>query len=133
VAATEVGWGPAAEGLQCRLRPVKRICAAGESPTFKIDLCNRGGRVFAFLGGEHAPVHQFSIDGRGRRWPARPPTDGKAQALGPGVEVLDLPVTLPADAQSLLTPGRHIIQFAFSFEGVEVVSNPVEIEIIGSR
>ena len=89
--------------------------------------------MFAFLRGEQAPVHHFSIDGRWRRWPSPAPTDGKVQALGPGVEVLDLPATLPADARSLLTPGRHVVQVAFSFEGVEVVSNPVEIEIVGSH
>ena len=129
----EVGWGPAAEGLQCRLRPTRAVVAAGENPAFRIDLCNRGGRVFAFLCGEQAPVHQVSIDGRWRRWPDRPPTDGKIRALGPGVEVPDLPVILRGDARSFLSPGRHIVQFAFSFEGVEVVSNPVEIEILGSR
>jgi len=55
------------------------------------------------------------------------------QALGPGVEILDLSAVLPHDARSLLTPGRHVIQVAFSFEGIEVVSNPVDIEIAGSR
>lgn len=133
VAPIEVGWGPAAEGLQCRLRPTRRVVAAGENPAFRIDLCNRGGRVFAFLCGEQAPVHQVSIDGRWRRWPERPPTDGKIRALGPGVEVADLPVILSADTQPSLSPGRHIVQFAFSFEGVDVVSNPVEIEIVESR
>jgi len=132
-APLEVGWGPAAEGLQCRLRPTRHVVAAGEEPAFKIDLCNRGGRVFAFLCGEQAPVYQVSIDGRWRRWPDRPPTDGKIRALGPGVEVPDLPAILRGDARSFLSPGRHVVQFAFSFEGVEVVSNPVEIEIVGSR
>jgi hypothetical protein len=113
------------------LRPARRAYTVGESPAFKIDLCNRGGRVFAFSRGEQAPVHEFSIDGRRRRWPDRPPTDGKIQAFGPGASVLDLPVTLPGEAQSLLAPGLHIVRFAFSFEGVEVVSNPVQIEIIG--
>jgi hypothetical protein len=133
IAPVEVGWGPAAEGLQCRVRPVRRAWAAGESPAFRIDLRNQGGRVFAFVRGEQAPVHEFSIDGRRRRWPVQTPTEGKVQALGPGVEVLDLPAVLPGDAQSLLTPGLHAVQFAFSFEGIEVLSNPVQIEIIGTR
>ncbi len=132
-APAEAQWGPAAEGLQCRLRPGRRVCPAGESPTFRIDLCNHGGRVFAFPRGEQAPVHGFSIDGHWHRWPRGPATDGKARALGPDTEVLDLSAALPANARPLLGPGRHVVQFAFSFEGVEVVSNPVEIEIIESR
>lgn len=133
IVPAETMWGSEAEGLQCRVRPTRRVCVAGESPAFKIDLCNRGGRVFAFVRGEQAPVHRFSIDGRWHPWPDRPPTDGRVQALGPGVEVLDLPVTLPADARPFLGPGPHVIRFAFSFEGVEVVSNSVEIEILGAR
>lgn len=131
--AAEVTWGPVSDGLQCRLRPIKRVYAPGESPAFKIDLRNRGGRVFAFFRGEQAPVYQFSIDGQWHRWPTRPPTEGKVQAFGPGVEFLDLPVTLPPDARPLLTPGPHTVQLAFSFEGVKVVSNPVEIEISESH
>lgn len=129
----EVRWGPAAEGIQCRLKPVKRACPAGESPAFNIDLCNRGDRVFAFLHGEQAPVYRFAIDGRWRRWPEPAPADGRTLALGPGVEVLDLPAALPADARPLLTNGRHVVQFAFSFEGIEVISNAVEIEIVGPQ
>jgi hypothetical protein len=126
-----VEWGPAADGLQCRLRPIKRVCPAGESPAFKIDLCNRGGRVFAFLQSEQAPLDRFAVDGCWHPWPDRGPTNGKTLALGPGVEFSDLPLTLPPNAQSYLTPGPHVIQVAFSFEGVEVVSNPVEIEMTG--
>lgn len=132
IASTEVTWGPAADGLQCRLRPIKRTLAAGEAPTFKVDLRNHGGRVFAFLPGPQAPLHRFAVDGRWYPWPHRP-TDGKTQAFGPGVEIPDMPVTLPADTPSLLVPGWHSVQVAFSFEGVEVVSNAVEIEIAGSR
>jgi hypothetical protein len=130
-APTQVEWGPEAAGLQCRLRPVKRVFPAGESPAFKVDLRNRGGRVFAFVKTDQAPLEEFAIDGRWRPWPDRPPTDGKIVAFGPGVEFPDLPLTLPANAQSDLVSGPHVVQVAFSFEGIEVVSNPVEIEIVG--
>ncbi|NLH43780.1 MAG: hypothetical protein GX448_18225 [Planctomycetes bacterium] len=131
VAQPQAEWGPLAGGLQCRLRPVKRAYPPGESPAFKVDLSNRGSRVFAFIQSEQAPLDRFAIDGRWKPWPSRPPTDGKTLALGPGVEFTELPAVLPADAQSSLTAGPHTIQVAFSFEGIEVVSNPVEIEIIG--
>ena len=133
VSPAEPTWGPTAEGLQCRLRSIKRIYPTGESPSFSISLRNQGRRVFAFPSGEQAPVHRFSIDDRWRPWPMHPPKGGKLQALGPGVEVSDLPVTLPEDARPLLAPGRHVVRLAFSFEGIEVVSNAVEIEIVGSR
>ncbi len=129
----EPTWGPQVEGLQCRLRPVKRVCPAGESPTFKIDLRNRGERVFAFLGSEQVPLHGFAVDGQWRRRSSPAPVEGKARALGPGVEILDLAVVLPDEARALLTPGRHVVQLALSFEGVEVPSNPVGIEIVGAR
>jgi len=115
------------------LRPVRRVCPGGESPTFKVDLRNRGGRIFAFLCGEQVPLHGFAVDGQWRRRPSPAPVEGKVRALGPGVEILDLTVALPDEARTLLTPGRHVVQLAFSFEGVEVPSNPVEIEIVGSR
>lgn len=132
IAPTEVTWGPSAEGLQCRLRPIKRLVGEGESPTFKVDLRNQGGRVFAFVPGPQAPLYRFAVDGRWYPWPQRP-TDGKTQALGPGVEIADMPLILPVDTPSLLAPGWHTVQVAFSFEGVEVVSNPVEIQMTGSR
>jgi len=128
----EPTWGEAAEGLQCRLRSSKHVYAPGENPTFAIDLRNRGGRIFAFRAGEEAPVSRFSIDGRWRRWPEKPRKDGRIRALGPGVEIADMAATLPKDARSLLTPGRHVVRLAFSFEGIDVVSNTVEIEIVGS-
>ncbi|MEN6578057.1 MAG: hypothetical protein ABFD90_17065 [Phycisphaerales bacterium] len=131
--SAEPTWGVAAEGLQCRVRPIKRVYGSGESPTFTIDLRNQGGRIFAFRSGGQTPLSQYSIDGHWRRWPTSPPTDGKVRALGPDVEVADMPVILPQDARSLLTPGVHVVRLAFSFEGVEVVSNPVEIEIVGTR
>lgn len=133
LAPADPTWGPQAEGLQCRLRPVKRSWPAGESPTFRIDLRNHGVRMFAFLSDEQIPVHGFAIDGRWRRWPNPAPVEGRTRALSPGVEILDLPAALPAETRGLLAPGRHVIQLAFSFEGVEVLSNRVEIEIVGSR
>jgi hypothetical protein len=130
ITLTEITWGPVVEGLQCRLRPIKRSVAAGEAPAFKVDLRNQGGRVFTFLPDPQTPLRQFAVDGRWYPWMHRP-TDGRTQPLGPGVEIVDMPVALPVDTPSLLTPGWHTVQVAFSFEGIEVVSNPVEIEMVG--
>lgn len=132
-APAQMQWGPVAEGLQCRLRPVKRACPAGESPAFKIDLRNRGSRVFAYVQSDRIPLDRFAIDGSWRPWPDRRPTSGKVLALAPGGELTDLLVTLPTNDQPHLPPGLHVVQVAFCFEGLEVVSNPVEIEILGPR
>lgn len=133
VSPVEPTWGETAEGLQCRIRAAKRVYAVGESPAFSVDLRNQGGRIFAFRSGGQAPLSQYSIDGHWRPWPTSAPTAGKVRALGSGVEVAEMPATLPQEARALLTPGVHTLRLAFSFEGVAVVSNPVEIEIAGTR
>jgi len=130
---TQADWGQAAEGLQCRARPARHTYSAGESPAFTVDLRNGGSRIFAFRSGEQAPLSRYSIDGHWRPWPGYPPRDGKVQALRPGVEVRDMVATLPQEAHFLLTPGRHVVQVAFTFEGVDVVSDLIEIAIIGPQ
>lgn len=126
-------WGPATEGLQCRLRPVKRVWRPGETPVFKADLRNHGRRTFAFLNSEHVPLSRFSVDDRWYPYPTSEAVKGRVWPLAPGVEFTNLPVSLPTDMPLSLTPGPHIIRVAFSFEGVEAVSNLVGIEILASQ
>ncbi len=67
-----------------------------------------------------------------RRWLYRPSADitvARVVRFGPGSEFTDLPLTLWPEAMPRLTKGRHVVQIAFVFEGIEVKSNPVEIEI----
>ncbi len=74
--------------------------------------------------------HRIAID---RQWHQRPTaatTARKMVPFGPGSELADLPLTLPPEAMHPLTKGRHVVQIAFIFEGIEVRSNPVEIEIV---
>lgn len=123
-------WGPEAGGLQCRLRPTKRLWPADEPAVFKLDLRNQGKRVFAFVSSERVPLHRVSLDGRWYRWPSSPVTEGKMWPLAPDVEFPSLSVSLPGPMDLTLTPGRHVIQVTFLFEGVEVVSNPVAIEVL---
>ncbi len=122
-------WGAQAEGLQCRLRPVKRIWQAGEPPAFKLDLRNHGTRIFAFTRSPDVPLHGFSVDGHWYRWPTPAPAPCRVWPLAPKVEFPDLSVTLPQAICGPLPTGRHTIQVAFVFEGVEVVSNPTGIEV----
>ena len=48
-------WGPDTEGLQCRLRPTRRLWHHGETITFRLDIRNQGPRLFAFDARE--PIH----------------------------------------------------------------------------
>jgi hypothetical protein len=122
-------WGPEAEGLQCRLRATKHIWQRGEAPTFKVDLRNRGSRIFAFATDNSVPSYQ--VIANGRKYPLAEPAarEARIKPLAPGVEFSNLPISLPGKVHTSLATGRHTIQLVFSFEGVEVVSNPVSIEI----
>lgn len=121
-------WGAATGGLQCRLRPTKRLWHAGETPTFRVDLRNRGPRVFALTVDPLRP-DRISINDKWHQRLAPDSAGRKVVPFGPASDFADLPWTLPPQAASLLTQGRHTVRIAFVFEGIEVTSNPVEIEI----
>jgi len=126
-------WGPEIEGLQCRLRPTKRLWAADETIAFKLDLRNQGPRLFAFDASEPVHADRVALDGRWYRRP-RPETAAvKLRPLAPGAEFADLALSVPQAMRLPLTPGHHDIAAAFVLEGIEVVSNPVEIEISAMR
>jgi len=122
-------WGPEAEGLQCRLRPTKRLWHPGQAPAFKVDLRNRGKRIFAFAASASLPLHRVVVDGRDYPAPTLPPAEGRMAPLAAGVEFTNLPISLPRKVHASLATGRHTIRTVFSFEGVEVVSNRVGIEV----
>lgn len=131
-ASARPAWGPQVEGLQCRLRPVRRIWCVGETPTLKVDLRNDGPRIFAFVHSSDAPLYGLCVDGYWHRRLKPTATQGRVWPLAPGVEFTDLSVSLPEAGPAPLTHGRHTIQIAFTFEGVEVVSNPIGVEIVTS-
>jgi len=122
-------WGPETEGLQCRLRPTKRIWTHGQTITFRLDIRNGGKRLFAFDAREPIHADRVGLDDRWHRRPRSRTTAAQARPLGPGVELPDLALALPARSGLPLDPGRYHLRVAFVLEGVEVVSNPVAIEI----
>ena len=122
-------WGPETEGLQCRLRPTRRVWTAGETITFKLDVRNQGKRLFAFDVHEPLRPDRIDLDGRWHHWPRSQTTAAHVRPLGPGVELADLALALPAAAGLPREPGRYSLRVAFVLEGVELVSNPVDIEI----
>jgi len=111
------------------LRPVKRLWSIDANPVFKLDLRNEGRRLFAFDISEPVQADRISLDGRWYRWPASQATAAKVRPFAPGTELADLNLILPRTSWLNLTPGYHDIAVAFVFEGVEVVSNRVGIEI----
>ena len=126
---TAPDWGPATDGVQCRLRPTKRLWQTGETPTFKLDLRNQGKRLFAFDACEPIQPDRVAVDGR---WYYRRRDEmrrAKVRPLAPGVEFADLVLIVPVSMALPLGPGRHTIQIALDLEDLTVLSNPVGIEI----
>lgn len=126
----EPSWGEAAEGLQCRLRPDKRIWRAGERPSFKADIRNRGRRIFAFLPSHQLELCRIQFDDKWYQWPSPFMIDSPVWPLGTGAQFNDIAITLHERFKINLTPRKHIVRVVFSLEGIEVVSNPVGIEIL---
>lgn len=63
----DVPWGKAADGVQVRLRPVKRVWQAGQLPKFMLDVRNDGHSTieFADMPGEYC---QLEIDRQWHGW-----------------------------------------------------------------
>jgi predicted small lipoprotein YifL len=126
----EPGWGEEAEGLQSRLHPDKRTWQWGENPSFKLDIRNRGSRIFAIFPSHQLQLCRIQFDGKWHQWPEPIMIDSMVWPLAPGAQFADIGITLQEQFKINLTPGKHIIRIAFSLEGIEVISNPVGIEIL---
>jgi RNA polymerase sigma factor (sigma-70 family) len=144
--ADEFPWGDADDGVQVRLRPRQPRWNVGETPTFDVDLRNRGQKAVGVV--RPAAFWEVELDGvwYGRKLEkaAVPET-----ALEPGTEVNDW-LALPLDGKWLqgvtgpdryesdknqealpLGPGRHKVRVAFNPRpGLRPVSDAVEIEVL---
>ena len=123
-------WGPDTQGVQCRIRPIKRLWRADEPPVFKVDFRNRGKRAFALLDDGSVHAERILVD---NRWYSRPwlgAAEGKPKLFGPGDQLEGLSLRLSGEMSLPLGYGSHTIQVAFLFEGLEIVSNSVDIEIL---
>lgn len=126
----EPTWGEADEGLQCRLRPDKRVWQAGETPTFKMDIRNQGQRMFAFPPSHIQQICRIQFDGRWYYWPVPVMIDSAVWPLASAVQFDDIPIALDVQFGIKITAGRHVVRVALALEGVQVVSNPVGIKIL---
>ncbi|MHC4741991.1 MAG: hypothetical protein ACYS8Z_08780 [Planctomycetota bacterium] len=129
----EPRWGPAVEGLQCRLRPERREWRLDERPAFSFDLRNRGKRTFAFWPAHKLELVEIEFDGKWHRWPRDVKTDSHVWPLAPGSQYNAVSIELDERFKIDMQPGRHIVRIAYSLEGVRVVSNPVGIEILSGE
>jgi hypothetical protein len=122
-------WGPQSEGLQCRLRPTKRLWQKGEPLTFKLDLRNQGSRLFAFDVREPVRPSSVAVDGRWY-YQLRDETNlATIRPLAPQADLADLTLIVSPAMDLPLGPGLHTIQVALELEDLTVLSNPVGIEI----
>jgi RNA polymerase sigma factor (sigma-70 family) len=142
----ELPWGDADDGVQVRLRPRQHRWNVGETPTFDVDLRNRGDKPAGVV--RPADFWEVELDGvwYGRKIEkaAVPETP-----LEPGTEVKDW-VALPLDGKWVrdvtgpdryesdknqealpLAPGKHKVRVAFNPRpGLRPVSNAVQIEVL---
>lgn len=126
----EPRWGPAVEGLQCRLSAERRSWSADETPAFSFDLRNTGKRNFTFWPAHKLELAEIQFDGKWHRWPSDVKTDSHVWPLVPGSQYNAVSISLDKRFGIELKPGKHIVRIAYSLEGVRVVSNPVGIEIL---
>jgi len=126
----EATWGPAVEGLQCRLRAERRRWRLDETPAFNFDLRNGGKRTFAFWPAHKLELAEIEFDGKWHRWPSDVMTDSQVWPLGPGSQYNAVTIELDKRFKIKVKPGKHIVRIAYRLEGVRVVSNPVGIKIV---
>ena len=122
-------WGPQVEGLQCRLRPTKRLWPAGQDLAFKLDLRNQGKRLFAVDVASPIQPQRVALDGIWYRLPERRRASAKVRPLLPSDEWADLALVVPGVGSLPLTSGYHSLAVGLVLEGIDVTSNAVTIEI----
>ncbi|MHC4176169.1 MAG: hypothetical protein ACYSWU_01605, partial [Planctomycetota bacterium] len=138
----KTAWGKPVDGVQCRLLPEKSTWQAGQTPRLQADLRNRGKRdVNLGLAPENWEVQ---YDGVWYRSTIATAGNVKVLTLKPGAEENGISLQLgdswgwqskDKNLALVFRPGRHTLRAAFQVRGVSapVVSDPVEIEIVGEQ
>ncbi|NQT18877.1 MAG: sigma-70 family RNA polymerase sigma factor [Planctomycetes bacterium] len=146
IAFAEPPWGAPVDGVQCRLRPEKRVWRVGDVPKLKAEVLNQGKRDFDFLKSE---AHfEVQYDGRWYVHGAGEILSGN-KLFGPGKRYEGISIGLgnywcgkeDVKKRLQLAPGKHIVRVALddalvpkpAGEMIRVVSNPVEIEVIPAK
>ncbi len=139
---TAAPWGPATEGVQCRLLPKKSTWKAGRVPQIQADLRNRGQREFST--GLAPESREVQYDGVWYRTTARFSGAVELLRLEPGSQRNGISLLLEqrwrwrskdGDQPLVFKPGKHTMRAAFKLKGgsVRVVSHPIKIEILSDQ
>ncbi len=137
----ESEWGEAVDGVQARIRTPRVVWAAGEEPTFHLDLRNQGKKT---PDQRRVPYDcQIEVD---KVWYSFDEPSGPYVSVGdplkPGWEVDDWTIvspdkdwgSFPGKAQHFpLPPGKHTIRIAYQLQGttpaIRPISGQLEIEV----
>jgi hypothetical protein len=136
----KTAWGPAVEGVQCRLRAEKPTWPQGTVPKLFADLRNPGKRNLRVA--VESESWEIEIDGKWQKTDKGFEGDRNYLPLAPGGQQQDLKVWIHADDNlgrklRALQPGKHTLRAARLLNSsrspgedvLRVVSNPIEIEI----
>ncbi|NQU20499.1 MAG: HEAT repeat domain-containing protein [Candidatus Nealsonbacteria bacterium] len=147
---SDIAWGQAVEGIQCRLRADKHVWRNGENPTFEVDMRNKGvrglntsliaslavevdGEVFAPRAWFHLGIIRVSPFGPGAEYTIGisrsdfTSTDKRAQDLAPGKHTVRVVLLNNLDGSGIYTSLDKYKEMTLAF------SNAVEIEIVADN
>jgi WD40 repeat protein len=140
----KTAWGPAVEGVQCRVRAEKPAWPQGSVPKLLADLRNQGQRNLRIA--IESESWEIEIDGTWHRPSTAFSGDRRYLPLGPAGQQENLEVWIPdvdnlAERLRALQPGKHTLRVARLLnstrapgeEILRLVSNPIEIEIVPTK
>lgn len=123
-----VGWGPAKNGVQARLRADRLIWQQGQVPTFKADIRNYGKARFRVVRSQKGCV--LVLDGKSYQWPGWEFVS--MSPFLPGTVYRDIRISLTGlwggQAGLPLRPGRHKLAVRFSCAPVGDAPKPVVVQ-----
>jgi len=135
-----VSWGPAAEGVQCRLRAAKRSWQQGRIPDLSVDWRNKGTGNWEIT--LPRGNWELEIDGSRHEPSVREPRNQRV-ALEPGGRPRGLEVPVLSNGilglvLHDLSPGKHTLRLVYMLNSpadtaetpLRVVSNPLEINVL---
>ncbi len=136
-------WGPAVEGVQCRLQAEKPVWNAGEVPMVLASMRNSGEREFSVTPVQ--VVYELEFDGAWYRWADPVELNIIVWPLSPGGRVNGIRFSLDnrwankkTAARLNVSPGSHKVRVALTADPiraragrrVRAISNPVEITVL---
>lgn len=136
-----IPWGPAVEGVRCRLRPPRDVLRPGDPLDLEAELRNAGPKQWTRV--TEPPNYRIELDGEWFHWVGQTSADPFPRARVPRQpQRLSVHATwawrdVSGDWLGAPDPGKHVVRVAFCLDprdaaqsSIRVVSNPVSIEIV---